>query len=210
MKIRSAVHIFFAGTLILAAAGCSAPKITNTPRNAIEQLLVAAVIERGVYGIQLDKYRDKKFFLNYDNLAPQVDKPYLQGCVELHCAASGITVVKEQKEADYLVDVLCGVLATDDSQILLGTPELPIPIPDTSLSVAIPEIALFKVIRRYAVGRFSLNILNAADRKPAEVIRGANARSQFNNWPILLIPFTTQNIELPETNYKEMSVDFFE
>ena len=100
MKIRSAVHIFFAGTLFLAAAGCSAPKITNTPRNAIEQLLVAAVIERGVYGIQLDKYRDKKFFLNYDNLAPQVDKPYLQGCVELHCAASGITVVKEQEQPD--------------------------------------------------------------------------------------------------------------
>ena len=76
--------------------------------------------------------------------------------------------------------------------------------------MAIPEIALFKVIRRYAVGRFSLNILNAADRKPVEVIRGVNARSQFNNWTILLIPFTTQNIELPETNYKEMSVDFFE
>ncbi len=209
MTIRPAILPILAGCLLLAA-GCSSPKITGTPRNAVEQLLIASVIEQGIYGIQLDKYRGKKFFMNYDNLAPQVDKPYLQGCIELHCAASGIIVVKDIKEADYLIDVLCGVLATDDSQVLLGTPSLPIPLPNTSLSVAIPEIALFKIVRRYAVGRFSLNILIAADRRPVEVIRGISAKSQFNNWTIFLIPFTTQNIELPQTDYKEMNVDFFE
>ena len=34
-------------------------------------------------------YRDAKVFADYSNLAPQVDKNYVQGCFELYLAKAG-------------------------------------------------------------------------------------------------------------------------
>ena len=193
--------------LVLAAGGCATPSITNTARGVTEQVLLATVSERAVNQMRLDSYREKKAFIEYDFLEPQVDIANVKGVLEMHFASFGITVVKDVSLADIIIQPLCGVLATDDRQFLIGTPELPIPLPNTDLSFAIPEIALFKKVVRRSFARFSLNILRANDRAPQEVIRGSNAEAEFINWVILLVPFTTHSIPMLN-NVNEGSTEY--
>ena len=154
------------------------------------------MVENGISHADFKPYAGKKIFIEYDYLAPQVDKTYVQGVFEMHLAKEGLIVCRDAKSAEFIVQILCGVLATDSHSILIGSPVLPIPIPDTSISVAIPEIPLFKKLTRSGYGRFSFNILKAQDRSPEKVINGIEASSSYTNWTILLIPFKSHDMPL--------------
>ncbi|WP_176012831.1 DUF6655 family protein [Victivallis sp. Marseille-Q1083] len=191
--------------ILLTAAGCSSPWVTNTSRSAVEQQLISAVVERGMEKSKFRQYAGKKVFLDYGYLEPQTDKAYLQGYLELRLAEDGLIVTRQTEDAELIIQPTSGVLATDQKKILLGTPSLPIPVPYTDLTFAIPEIPLFLRQTRYAFGRFSFNILTP-DRHPLEVIRGVNSRAHYTNWVILLIPFVSHDLPLevkgePEEEY---------
>ncbi len=191
---KSAAILLALGTLFML--GCSSPRTSDTGRTAVEQFLISTVVENGIGYADFTPYKGKKIFIEYDYLAPQVDKPYVQGTFEMHLAQQGLQVCRDAKAADYIVQILCGVLATDANSIMIGTPTLPIPIPDTSISVAIPEIPLFKKLTRSGYGRFAFNILNAKDRTPVKVIKGIEASTSYTNWTILLIPFKSHDMPL--------------
>ncbi len=191
---KSAAILLALGTLFIL--GCSSPRTSDTGRTAVEQFLISTVVENGIGYADFTPYKGKKIFIEYDYLAPQVDKPYVQGTFEMHLAQQGLQVCRDAKAADYIVQILCGVLATDANSIMIGTPTLPIPLPDTSISVAIPEIPLFKKLTRSGYGRFAFNILNAKDRTPVKVIKGIEASTSYTNWTILLIPFKSHDMPL--------------
>ena len=194
-KIISGV-LFVSVVAASVLCGCSAPRTSDTGRTAVEQFLISTVVENGISHADFKPYAGKKIFIEYDYLAPQVDKSYVQGVFEMHLAKEGLIVCRDAKSADFIVQILCGVLATDSHSILIGSPVLPIPIPDTSISVAIPEITLFKKLTRSGYGRFSFNILKAQDRSPEKVINGIEASSSYTNWTILLIPFKSHDMPL--------------
>lgn len=184
-----------AGVMIVLT-GCSSPRITETGRSAVEQFLISTVTERGIQDADFSEYSGKKVFIEYDYLAPQVDKPYVQGVLELHLAESGIIVTRDAKEAEILIQALCGVLASDTSRFAFGTPALPIPLPNTSLNFGIPEIPIFEKLTRRAWSRFSFNILEPGTRKPIATLTGLEASAYYTNWTILLIPFKSYDMPL--------------
>lgn len=194
---------------VLFLCGCSTPRITDTGRTAVEQFLISTVIENGIGHADFTPYAGKKIFIEYDYLATQVDKSYVQGFFEMHLAKQGLIVSKDAKDADFIVQILCGVLATDNNVILIGTPTLPVPLPDTSLNIAIPEIPLFKKLTRSGYGRFAFNILKASDRSPEKVIPCIEASSRYTNWTILLIPFKSHDmpLEIREGSESHFSMD---
>ena len=179
--------------------GCSDPMTSNTARTAVEQFLLSDCVEQATDQMNFSVYKGKKAFLDYTYLAPQVDKPVVQGMVERRLAESGVIVVADKKAADIVIQLVCPVLATDMSKFLIGTPPLPIPVPDTSIQIVVPEIPIFLKLTRKGFGRFSVNILKAADMSPIEIQKGINTRSEFVNWALLLIPWTSHNMELDET-----------
>ena len=191
---KSAVALLAAGMFLMF--GCSTPRTSDTGRTAVEQFLISTVIENGIGYADFKPYSGKKIFIEYDYLATQVDKSYVQGVFEMHLAQQGLLVCRDSKSADYIVQIICGVLATDAHSIMLGTPALPIPLPETSLNIAIPEIPLFKKLTRSGYGRFAFNILNAKDRSPVKVINGIEASTSYTNWTILLIPFKSHDMPL--------------
>ncbi len=177
-----------------ALSGCSTPWTTNTQRNAIEQLLLSDVIERGIAAADFRPYAGKKAFLDSSYLEPQTDKAYLLGVLAMKLAQDGIILTEDAKEAELLIQPLCGVLATDYDKILIGTPSLPVPVPNTGISLVIPEISLFQKYARYGYGRFAFNILEAGTRTPVARLTGATTKATYTNWIILLIPFSTTDI----------------
>ena len=198
--------IFGAVVMMLAACGCSTPRITETGRSAVEQFLLSGVVDLCMEHTNFNDFSGKKAFLEYEYLAPQVDKSYVQGALELQLAKSGITVTKDAKEADILIQSICGVLATDTNKFNIGTPELPIPLPDTSLNVAIPEISLFQKLTRSGYGRFSYNILEAKSRKPLKTIDGVTAKTSYTNWIIVMLPFKSHDMNMDVKEGKETEI----
>ena len=135
-------------TIILT--GCQDPWITDTKRNAIEQYMLATVIERITEKADFKPYAKKKVYMDYTFLAPQTDKEYIQGRLEMELARKQCIVVSKREEADIMIRPIVGVLATDHKRFLIGTPPLPIPMPSTSVEFAIPEVAFFKRFQRIA------------------------------------------------------------
>ena len=192
----------------LLAAGCATPFTTNTKRSAVEQYLLATTIERLTEHAGLEKYAGKKIYFDYSYLKTQEDQIYLQGRLEMIMSKYQCLIVPKQQEADVMIQPLCGVLATDYNTIFIGTPALPIPVPDTGISVVIPEIPIFKMYDRKAYGSMSFNIFDAKTRRPLEVIPEIRASSTHKNWVVLLIPFKTRNFSMSDTRDTSTRFDF--
>ncbi len=172
---------------------CSTPFVTNTSRSNVEQMLISSAIEHGIGKIDFSNYTGKKVFMDYSLLAPQVDKEFLQAYIQYHLANYRITTVKDESQADFIFQPSCAVLATDVDKILVGTPALPIPVPDTDISIVIPELPLFMKSTRSGHGRFFFTILNAKTLAPVETMPGSTAVTKYTNWAILLIPFKSHS-----------------
>ena len=179
--------------------GCSDPMVSNTARTSVEQFLLSDVIEQAADQMKFSAYKGKKAVMDYNYLAPQVDKPVIQGLVERRLAECGVIVVADKKDADIIVQLVCPVLATNMAKFLVGTPSLPVPVPDTSVQIVIPEIPLFLKLSRSAHGHFSVNILNAQDLAPIEVQKGIRTKAYYINWAVMLVPWETYNMKLDES-----------
>ena len=121
MKRR--IYSLAAAATAFVFCSCTTPWVTNTPRSAVEQYLLSATIERGVKCVDFGKFAGKKAFMDYDYFAPQVDKAYAQGVLEMQLSQAGIVITRKQEEADVIVQPLCGVLGTDYSKFFIGTPQ---------------------------------------------------------------------------------------
>ena len=179
--------------------GCSDPMVSNTARTSVEQFLLSDVIEQAADQMKFSAYKGKKAVMDYNYLAPQVDKPVIQGLVERRLAECGVIVVADKKDADIIVQLVCPVLATNMAKFLVGTPSLPVPVPDTSVQIVIPEIPLFLKLTRSAHGHFSVNILNAQNLAPIEVQKGIRTKAYYINWAVMLVPWETYNMKLDES-----------
>lgn len=208
--MKRGLYLLFPTGLMFLFCSCTTPWVTNTQRSAVEQYLVATAIERGVECANFKRYSGKKAFMDYEYFAPQVDKPYSQGILEMQLTKANIIITRKTDEADIIVQPLCGVLATDYSKFFIGTPQLPIPVPDTSTSFAIPEIPFFSKYARHAYGRFAFNVFDAKTRKPLESFAKVNSSATYNNWIIMLIPFSTHNMQMDDTSEATTSIQLFE
>lgn len=200
--------LFAAVAVSLLITGCTAPWVTNTARSAVEQYLLAITIERMTEHAGLERYKGKKVFFEYTYLAPQTDKEYVKGRLEMIVSKYNCVIVDKQADAEIMIQPLCGVLATDHDIFLIGTPALPIPVPYCNLNIVIPEIPIFKLQNRRAYGRIAFNIFDAKTRKCLDTIPFVNASSYFKNWIILLIPFKTRNFSMDDAQKTGIEFDF--
>lgn len=185
-----------AAAVCFLVSGCADPRITNTGRNAVEQLLLTNAADRSVSKLDFRMLAGEKIRIDYSNLAPQTEKNYVQAILEARVAAAGAIIALKADEAKYVLRPVCATLATEDSKIMFGTPQLPVPIPDMSLSLVIPELPLFKRINRYGHCKLAVEILEAKTNKQARVVGPAISSSIYTNWVICFIPFVTRDFEM--------------
>ena len=197
-------NLFFSLSSLAAAAvlllsGCADPKVTNTGRNAIEQLLLTTAVDRSAAKLDFRMLAKEKVRFDYSLLATQVDKNYVQAALESGVSAAGAIIALKPEEAQYVLRPVCATLATDDNKIVFGTPQLPIPIPDMSLSIVIPELPIFKRVRRVGVCKLYVEILDAKSNKQLRITGPAISQSVNTNWVILFLPFATRDFDMGES-----------
>ena len=202
------VFLLAAMAVSVLISGCATPWVTNTARSAVEQYLLAITIERLTEHAGLERYKGKKVYFDYSYLAPQTDKDYVKGRLEMIVSKYNCLIVAKQADAEVMIQPLCGVLATDHDTFLFGTPALPIPVPYCDINIVIPEIPIFKIYNRRAYGRMAFNVFDANTRKCLDTIPFINASSYFKNWVILLIPFKTRDFSMDNSHKSGVEFDF--
>lgn len=185
--------------VVMLLSGCADPKITNTGRNAIEQLILTTAVDRSAAKLDFRMLAKEKVRFDYSLLATQVDKNYVQAALESSVSAAGAIIALKPEEAAYVLRPVCATLATDDNKILFGTPQLPVPIPDMSLSIVIPELPLFKRVRRMGICKLYVEVLEAKTNKQLRVVGPVVSQSINTNWVVLFIPFSTRDFDMGES-----------
>lgn len=184
--------------------GCTVPRITNTARSGVEELLLSKVIEECVDQMPFEALSEHTAAVDYSYLAPQVCKEYVQACLETRLLSAGIKIVPPES-AEYTIRFYCGALATDDTKFTIGTPQFPVPVPQSTLQIVIPELSLVSRITRTAVGRFSALVLDNKTKMPVQIFREVSSRTVYNDWIVLFfIPFhstDTKDIDAGELEY---------
>ena len=199
MKKTLATLLSGAVAAALLLSGCADPNITRTGRNAVEQLVLTTAADRTVNKMDFRMLKGEKVRFDYGNMTPQVDKNYIQGILEARISAAGAIIALKPEEAKYVLRPLCATFATEDDRIMFGTPQLPIPIPQAGISVIIPELPIFKRIRRFGYCKLSIEIVEAKTNKQARVVGPFISGALNTNWVILFFPFVTRDFKVGET-----------
>lgn len=198
MKQLFSAFFCSAAALVLMLSGCADPKITNTGRNAVEQLLLTTAVDRSVAKLDFRMLAKDKVRFDYSLLATQVDKNYVQASLESTVSAAGAIIALKADEAKFVLRPVCATLATEDNKVMFGTPQLPVPIPDMSLSLVIPELPLYKRVTRQGVCKLYIEVLDAKTNKQLKLLGPVVSKSINNNWVICFVPFVTRDFDMGE------------
>jgi len=185
--------------LAFVATGCIEPRITNTGRSAVEQNLISHAVERAVDNMSFTAYAGKNAVLDFGKLAPQCDKDYVTAVIETHLALSGVKVVEKAEEAQIKIRFVCGVLATDNTTLNIGTPAIPVPLPNTNINFGIPELSIFKRVARTGSCRISAVIYDVKTGNVLDAYRGVQSRTFYNYWVAFMIfPYVLRDVDVAD------------
>jgi len=142
--------------LLLVSTGCVSRVVSNTPRTALEQMLLTGAVDRALEKLELPEVRDKTVCLDFSSLKGY-DAEYVRVAVRARFAKLGARLVKDPEQADYVAEVASGSLGTEFKTTLIGLPALP--VPQTQLTS--PEVPLYRSAEQ--TGMFKLLIFVHAD-----------------------------------------------
>jgi len=130
----------------LALTGCSARQGSNTPRTAIEQLLLSGAVDRALEKFSLDELNGKTIFLKFGNLKAY-DQQYVQAATRLRLARLGAVLVEKTGDAEYTVEVASGGLGTEHKTSTFGIPTFPVP----NAPIPTPELNIYRSEERTGI-----------------------------------------------------------
>lgn len=139
-------YITVANILLIFITGCTTRNFTNTPRTAIEQLLLSTAVDNAVAKFQIPQVTGKKTYLDFINLK-SYDIEYVKTAVRARFAQIGAVLVENADQADYIAEISSGALGTEYKSSLLGIPSLPIPGSPTPL----PELAVARGVEQTGI-----------------------------------------------------------
>jgi hypothetical protein len=139
-------QILLTASLLVLLGGCATRSMSNTPRTAIEQLLLSAAVDAAVQKFVLREVAGKKVHIDFANLSAY-DAEYIKVAVRARFAELGATLLDKPDEAEYVAEVASGGLGNEYKSFLIGIPSLPVP----GSPVPLPEVALYKKVEQTGI-----------------------------------------------------------
>lgn len=132
--------------VLLTACGCLTRSYSNTPRTALEQLLISGAVDEALAKFHVPELAGKKVHVDFTNLEAY-DAAYIKVATRAKFAREGATLVEEAEGCDYVAEVASGGLGTEFKEGSVGIPAIPMP----GSPVAFPELPLYKNIEQTAL-----------------------------------------------------------
>jgi hypothetical protein len=182
----------------IGLSGCVSYRESNTVRTPEEQALLSRAVDNALDGKMPSGLVGRRVFLDVTNL-DCADRAYVTDAVRQGLATAGARIVGLASEADAVVTVRAGMLATQAGASLLGVPSIKVPLPLGSSTVETPEVALFKRATQEGLARLCLT---AYDNDTHELISAQEgvARTHFDRWHVLFI------VHFNRTNVPELTL----
>lgn len=132
-----------AGPMLLVAAvlaaGCSTRQISQSPRTAMEQMLMSGAVDRALASLELPEVRRQRVFLDISRLKGY-DVEYVQQVLRARLTQLEAILVDDPKDAQLVVEVASGGLGTEYHQFMIGVPSIPL----LGTPLATPEAPLYR------------------------------------------------------------------
>lgn len=171
--------IGFAICLFVLAPGCATMKQSDTSRTGLEQLLISNAIDQSLQKVDFRPIAGAKVHLKSD-LLECVDKNYAILATKSKLLTNQCTLVDSVDDAEVQVEIASGGVGTDRTELVVGTPEIPL-----GLMGSVPKINFYE--RNKAMGTAKLAIV-ATDVKTKQPVINSGyslARSDHQHWTTL-------------------------
>ena len=122
---------------LILMAGCTSIRMTQTPRSILEQQLEVQALERAISQLPIKQLKGKSVSLELFGLNEN-DLPFAVELIHVWLVKQGVYVAQDQETIDLRLKVFAKVLAVDQAEVLLGTPEF------MFFGIPIPAIAFYR------------------------------------------------------------------
>ena len=199
--------------LVSALTGCGTTRNTDTPRSATEQLLISKAVDETVSGLDFRALAGKTVFFDTQFLDPTVaDRNYLISSIRQHLLASGALLQEDRNKATYVVEARAGAVGTDRNSVLLGVPQMAVPVIVPGQPSQIPEIPIAKWSDQKGIAKIAVFAFNRQTGRPLLQSGTLQASSNADDtWFLGMGPFQSGNIRRgTEFAGKAIEVPFFD
>lgn len=148
-----------AALLPVIVGGCVTNRQTDTPRTATEELLISDAADRAIASVMPAMPRDDKVFLDTTNF-DATDAKYAIAAIREALLRRHDDLVDKKSDADSVVEVRSGALATNDHELLIGVPSFSVPVPLTG-TITTPKLALYDKATQLGVAKIAAVATNA-------------------------------------------------
>jgi len=204
MKMSLKKIVLLVIVVLAATWGCSSVRMTTTDRSILEQQLLVQGIARALDGIDLTQFYGKRVSLEVTGLSEHevaFTKDYLHVHLgkngiqvitdkNFYMDENGIQVITDKEDIDLKIKVLAPVLAVDQSETLLGTPQF------TFLGIPIPAIVLYRKVSNKSRAEIEMYVYDAkTDNMTAALPRGIGGATFDSFTVIFIISWTSTDLE---------------
>jgi len=136
--------------LLVMVGGCSQRIFTNTPRSAIEQLLLSGAVDKALEKFDLPALKGKPVHIDVSNLKAY-DVEYIRVAARARITRIGGILVEKSESAEYTMELASGGLGTEYKSGTIGLPAFPVPnspvpTPEAPLHKRIEQTGIFKLM----------------------------------------------------------------
>ncbi len=159
--------------------GCATMKESDTARTGLEQLLISNAVDQSLAKVDFRSVSGAKVFLKAD-LLDCVDKNYILLSTRSKLLENRSTLVDKAEDADIIMEIASGGVGTDRTEMVVGTPEIPL-----GIMGSVPKVNFYE--RKKAMGTAKLAII-ATDAKSKQPIINSGfslARSDHQHWSMM-------------------------
>jgi hypothetical protein len=193
MRCRCWLMLF---ATLLTIAGCTTTRTSDTPRTALEQLLISNAVDQSLDKFDFASLYNRKVYID-DKYLECVDKGYLLASIRERVLVSGGRIVSKADDSDVTLEVRTGGLGTDNLETYVGMPALSVP---GIMPIELPQIKIWN--RTSQKGTAKIGILAMDTKSGGYYNHGgqALARSDDNSWYLLGVgPFQDGSVRTEVT-----------
>jgi hypothetical protein len=176
-------------TLLLWTACTAKRTLTQPPRSAIEQRLLAGSIERAAIGFEGPDFENAVVYVEVTGLTQ--DALFAREAMVSELQTRGAAVVSEPGKANYIVKVLIDAFGIDRSERFFGLPQL------NGFLLPVPEFTLFSWIKQNGISRLSVTVVDARTGRLVGRAEKLHADTAFNRMTIFPFTFETSDYHEP-------------
>jgi hypothetical protein len=133
---------------VLCLAGCSSRAVSNTPRTAVEQMLLSVAVDKALEKIDIPQIKNKTIYLDLKNVIGD-GANYIKVASRARFAQMGAVLSDSETDVDFTAEIASGCYGTEFKSFIVGIPSIPMP----GSPVPLPEAAIYKKVEQTGIAK---------------------------------------------------------